>query len=213
MGQAGYNTQVSIGSTPVRIDDEPMSRVSGQIFQITDGAKRVISRSHQVAIYIGSALIPVANRTFDYAVGKVTFASSVTVNDTVTIDAHFIPILTVATAKSYSITFGTELLESTSFSSAQLNNGYRSREYGLLDASVTISKFLERTDLFLNALQSRTPMLIEIKPNRAEKIIGWFVVEATNRSGGLSDLEMEEVTLQLDSASNGTAGALTWETI
>lgn len=112
---------------------------------------------------------------------------------------RYFPLTTIAGTNSYSVDLGTEVLEDTSFDQTAANGGFRTRIYGLTDASVTLEQISKVDKRFQDKLKERARVFLEIAPGGgSERIRGYFIIENANMSGEVSGLEMESITLQLD---------------
>ncbi len=203
MGIASYLTEVSIQTDSDPFTDEAMSLVSGNTFQITDAAKRVWNRAVDVEVKVdGSVVTP---SSVNYLFGTVTLASSPGA-DPVTVTGAYLTVTPITHVASYSLTLSATMLEKTFLSQTS-----RTRDAGLLDSSVTLSRFEDGEDAFRDALDARASLLVEIVPGGGTKTFrGWYVTESTNLSGGVDDLENDEVTLQLDSEHEDVLRSMAW---
>lgn len=211
MAQAGYLTTVKRGGTSTAFTGEPASLVSGKTYQIDDATKRVWDRTVTPTVYDNASPVDSANiESIDYLFGKVTFVAGYTVTGPVTIDGSYIPMQVVAQANSYNLNQSSTVLDKTDYETAQANDGYHSRQLGLHDVNVTITRFHDVTKTFADLLANRTPILIEIRPGGSgDYFRGWFVPESVNASGDLDALEQEELSFQLDDDTSD-AQAFNW---
>lgn len=194
--QAAYQATVRVASTPTSITNQATTR-SGNSYTITDTSKRVLDRNTPPTVKVAGTTAPATSYTVDYLFGIVTFNSAQT--GAVTVSGKYMPTIEVLGANEYSVQLGADILDDTDFTNARTNGGYRTKVYGLQDASVTISKFDDRTGFFIEKIKSRSTCMIEILPaSGTEAIRGWFAVESLNREGDVGSLEAGSLTLQLD---------------
>jgi hypothetical protein len=202
MGLAGYNTIVKRGGTSTAMSDEPMTLVSGSIYQLNDTAKRIFDRT-VVPTFEDDGVSPQSDLTvtaIDYMFGRVTLSAPAAGNVTLK-TGNFIPTVDIAGANNYSLNHGGDVLPDSSFDKTRLNGGNVTRILGIRDVSVSISKWDVVTDsFFFTALNSRTPVVIDIQPGGSGNPIfrGWFVTESQNRQGDISSLESSDLSFQLE---------------
>lgn len=198
-GTAGYLAVVKVGGTPVSIvDGEDMNNVSGNIWRITDKAKRILD-PETIPTFDESAS-PIAGGdivSIDYLFGTVTFGTSKT--DVTVNSGKYVPMTVAAGAKGYQLNLGGDLLDDTDFANAQASGGYRSRLYGLRDVSITLNRIDALDDVWYDIITGRTRAMVEIRPGGSETNIfrGWFAAESESPSGDVDGLEVADVTLQL----------------
>lgn len=105
----------------------------------------------------------------------------------------------VAYCDSYDLTFECTVLDKTGYKEAQITNGHRHRDMGLLDSNASLTGFGHLSQKVTDALYDRDTMLIEVIPGNGSEIYrGWYVVESESLSGGVDDLENGDLSFQLD---------------
>jgi hypothetical protein len=192
MAQASYTTRVKQGGTPVVFTDEATTLIVGTTYQyrINTAARRILAPS--AVVKVNGATVTtgfMVNRLS----GVITFAAQP--SHVPTVDGSYIPVSTIAGAHEYSVSIGGELLDSTEFD----GDGFRTRLYGQNDVSVSLSRFDDVSNAFKDLLLARSSLLIEIQPGAgSEYLRGWFLPESTGNSGGIGNLEVEELSFQLD---------------
>ena len=203
MGQAAYNTTIKVSGTPVAFLDEPTTLVAGTAYQIDDPIKRVWDRKGVTIVEDSGTLLDSSEYTINYLIGVVVLENAP--SGPVTVTGMYVPVMSVAGANQYSLDVTGDILDASNFSDAQGNGGFRSKEYGLTDVSVTISRFDNFNNRFKTALENRENMLIEVKPgNSTEFAKGWFILETAGSQGEFNALEMESLTFQLDGDLNSS---------
>jgi len=211
-GLAGYTTTVKMTGTPTAMSSEAMSTNStaANTYKVTTATKRIFDRAASFSFFEatttgGRAAIAAGDiSAIDYLFGKVTFSS--TQSEPVTVSGNYLPATNVAGANTYGMDMTRELLDRTDFTST----GFRQRHPGLVDVSLTVSRF-DSVDLtFINAINSTQTVVCEVRPGgtgSSEAGRGFFLVESENRSGDISGLETGELSFQLDGSSEG---AFSW---
>jgi len=193
MAVASYNTTIKAGGTPTTMTDEDMSVVTGNQYQIDDATKQILDRDTDVTVKVDGTTVDNSNYSIDYLFGMVTFTSSQTGD--VTISGKFIPTTAVGGASQYGLNISSDILDKTDFETT----GFRSKDYGLSDVSVTLERFDDLAKTFKDKILNREGLMIEITPGGgSEKIRGWYVPESANNAGDVSSLETEALTFNLN---------------
>lgn len=201
---ASYTTTVKRGGTTTAMSAEAMANTTGNTYQISDATKEIWDRSVVPTFKANGVTVAAADiLNIDYVFGKVTFVGSET--EPITLDTgNFIPTVVVAGARVYSLSMTADMLDRTDFDGAQANDGFRQRLYGLRDVSISISRWAKADDTFFTALNSKTPVVIEVQPGGANDFArGWFLLEGENHSGDIAALESSDPTFVLDGEVEG----------
>ncbi|MDD5229916.1 MAG: hypothetical protein PHC43_01150 [Candidatus Marinimicrobia bacterium] len=134
MATAAFNAVIKTpGISTTFSTSETFSNVSGTIYQIDDTDKRVWDRDIAPTVYLdGIVSTPSA---VDYLFGKVTVSTA----GTVTVSGNYLPMSEKTSFNSYTLSLSGDVLDKTTFD----NNGagYKRRQQGLLDASLTLAGF------------------------------------------------------------------------
>lgn len=216
---AGYNATVQIGGTSTAMTAEPTTDVGGAhtSYQITDASKRCLDPA--VAVVVDSNGTPVSATlyTLDYYTGKVTFASARGAGETITFDASYIPLLTVATARKASLKLSRDSLDVTRFGTA---SGYRTKTQGVATCSGSldvIEDLLEDHDAgagtvkFWTLIRAGTLTLLTVKPGSAGKTLRTWALLSGNEDADVAGLLSGGV--QWESAGyHGAAASWSWDT-
>lgn len=201
MALAGYLTTVKASGTSTAMADEAMTNTTGFSYQMNDLTKRVWDRDVVPTFEdLGESpqvILAADVLSIDYLFGVVTFASAKT-EPVVLKTGNFMPMTTIAGAHSYNLGQGGDVLDDTEFGLAN-NNGARQRILGIRDVSLSVSRWDQVTKTFFNALNNRTPLMIEVRPGGSGDVArGWYVPEAEDHSGDVSSLEAADLSFQLD---------------
>lgn len=198
MSQAAYKTTIKLGGTVTAIVGEATTDLGSDQFQITDPIKQVLDPDTAVIVYDDAT--PVVPADIDYLFGIVTLPA--TPSGTVTIDASYVPLGTMGGSFEYSLDIGGDILDDTNFAETNTNNGFRTKTYGLLDVSTSVSRYDDLAKTFKNHKRNREKVFIEIRPGGGNDIArGWFVIETDSSSGDIGSLEQE--ALQFNLSDNG----------
>lgn len=202
MGVAGYTTTLKRAGTPVAILNEQAQNISQptaarNTYQIVDATRRVLDRTAAVIVDDGGTPIPSSEYVIDYLFGIVGFTTSRSAGANIRVSASYLPLADIAGGTGHSIDLSGDIHDGTNLPDAQANGGFRTKEYGLRDVSLTIDKLFENSRYFESVWRSREPIFIEVRPGQ-NIIRGWFLPETISDTGGQDSLETENVSFQLD---------------
>jgi hypothetical protein len=198
---ASYTSSIKKSGISTAFTGETMSNTTGNSFRIDDVNKRIFDRDATFTFYEDAVAILESDIVkVDYLFGTVEFATAKT--GVVTVDGSYMPVTDIAGAKDYTLNIGSTILDVTDLATTNSNGGYRTKKYGLLDASVSLTRFDDISQTFYNVLTNRETVVIEINPANSDQYIrGWFKLESEGLSGDINGLEEESLTFQL-SAGN-----------
>ena|SRR3990167_2445317 len=200
MGDAAYNTKVKISGVSTAMTSQAMTLVSGNTYQINSTARRVWNPDGTFAFTdLGSTIAASNISSIDYLFGKVTFATGKT---TVALaSGTYLPVANVLGAQSYTLNLGRALLDDTDFTST----GWISRIPGLLDASVSITRWDDLDTDFIDMLEDPASVIVvDITPGGESLIArGFFRLESDNLSGDVAALQSNELSFALDGGITG----------
>jgi len=120
----GYNCALYVVGTSTAMSAEACSNVTGDIYQITSTAKRILDPATAVVVWDNGA--PAGTHTLDYLFGKIEFASTPTTPITVN-SANYMPRWEVTTGRAFDLDGSRTIIDDTVFSS----NTHRSKDPGL----------------------------------------------------------------------------------
>lgn len=119
--------------------DEACSLVTGNTYQVTNAAKRVIDPRQTVTVKDGGSPVAASGYTFDYLHGRVTFVSPP--GGAVTVTATYLPRIQFGCANSFDLNETRENLDRTCFQpDAAAGEAARRYMLGLKTASGTITQ-------------------------------------------------------------------------
>lgn len=208
MGTAGYLAVVKLAGTATAFTGEPCTGAGVNTYQITDETKQVWDRNAEFSFEEDGIPIPSEEiESIDTLFGRVIFTSAR--SGSITATGEYLPMITVANARQYDLSHTGDLLDDTTYDSAQADGGNRSRTYGLRDVSLTLGRLWAEleTDGFQDAIDNSLPLVLEVRPGGGNEISrGWYVIEADALSGDISALEEINLTFQLDGDVDGNYG-------
>lgn len=199
-GFAGYVCTMKKASGSTAAADEPLSAVAGQEYQVTDAAHRLIDVTAEFIVNDNAVAVDAADiESIDFLNGRVTFAAGYVVTGPVTADMSYLTLAAIAGAKSFTLTQTAATIDTTDMPTAQANDGWREFDYGLKTVSLEISGIYKSTNGFVDALQARENIYVEINPDGSGKSIfrGIFKYTQQGQQGDVGALEEENITLNL----------------
>lgn len=178
-----YSSTVSIVGTSTSLSAEAMGLVSGNIYQITNTAKRAIDPS-VARTYKGNGVTIPANQvqSEDLLFGKVTFTQAETAP--ITMDTgNYLPITAVAVSKSFKLSVANKLIETTNLDSG----GIADRIAGIGQAkgsfaSFTLASTAVGVGTLVALLTGRTPILVQYYLGIGNKFRAWTVIESEDEA-------------------------------
>lgn len=199
-GFAGYVAKILAPGTPTSMTGEATTNLSSLLYQITSTTKRVIDRSQTVTVKDNGSAVNASNIEYiDYLFGKVKFVAGYSVVGSITIDGTYLPMASIGTASSYTLTQTAETIETTDFATAQGNDGYRTYIPGLRTVSLDLSGFYSASNDFHDTVIGRDELVIEINPDGGGASVarGFFKPGTRSQSGDVGALEQESMTFNL----------------
>ncbi len=198
-----YQFNIKATSASTVMSNEDLTLVVGApdfTYQMNDPTKRIFDREVTPTFKDAGTPIPASDiKSIDYLSGSVTFVTSKT--EPVTLDAgSFIPVSTIPEdcISTATLDMSVELEEDTNIKSA--SNGWKKRVTKLRDVSLSLTTFNDFLKKYITDIKGDKVVLVEIVIGNTDQqtIRGWFTVESDNETGGVADLESEEISLQLD---------------
>lgn len=192
---AGYSGTVKIPGTTTAITGEATTLVSGKTYQITSASKRVLDPGVAVVVKDnGGAVADASILSIDYNFGKVTFTAAYTVLGTITIDASYLPLLSVAESTSFKLAVKNKLQEKTSFDSAGIKQWIRGVKMATINfrTLTPITSDLDSgggTTRLSDAIKNRTPVFFECYVGVGNVFRGWFIMAADVKAAPNAPIE------------------------
>lgn len=188
---ASYTTLLKKGGDSTAFTGESLTLVSGETYQMDTTSRRFLDPSVVPTFYEDEVEIPAGDvLEVNYLFGKVTFNEEKTA---VTMDGSYIPMSTVAGAKSHNLSISAATHANTAYG----NDGTETHQLGLFSVSASFSRFDDISGDFKDIIRSRVPVALEIASAALTVFRGWFVPESVNSSGDVNSLEEEELSFQL----------------
>ena len=116
------------------------------------------------------------------------------------VSGFYFPKSHIGGARSVNFSFDAELLEDTDFASTDENGGFKTYTYGLITGNISIERIDDFSNMFKNALTSRSELLIDVEPDPAASFRGYFLPVDTGGTSSVESLQMENLQFNLNSA-------------
>lgn len=211
----GYKGKLSITGTTTATTGEACTHGSGNLYQITNAAKRVLDPSvARVWKDTGSPISAGSIVSEDLLFGTVTLTAPA--GGAVTLDASYLPRIVVATVKDVKLSVKLDTKDITPIN----GTGDHVLMATTRDATMTAGLYDDlRTDLdsgsggeqsFATLLSARTPKLFELDMTGAGTWVfrGWMMSDGIGDSSSASDVVMGDITWKLaDRSPSATANA------
>ena len=139
----GFTSSIKLSGTPTAMTAEPCTSLTSTTYRVTSATKRHLDPSAAMIVYDGGVAIAFASVAVNCATGIITLSAPPA--GAVTIDANYLPMLSMADVRGFEINIGGDLLDSTVMDTTTTS---RARIQGLLDVSGTVEGLDNlRTDL------------------------------------------------------------------
>jgi hypothetical protein len=198
-GVPGYIANLKQQGTATTMTAEPMALVSGKTYRITNAVRRILDYFSPITVFDGGVDHTADVVSIDYLNGEVTFAAAYTVSGAVTLTGKYVPTVSIAKARTFTLTQSAAELDTTVYEEARANDGWRTFKYGLRTVGLDIGGVYDVTNGFAAALRSRDPIMVEVAPaNDALTFFrGFFKFHNRGQQGDVGALEEENRTLGL----------------
>lgn len=182
----GHATQILVSGTGLSMTAEATTSLGGDVYQITNAAKRVLDRTATITVKDGGVAVDPADYTLDRLFGKIAFASAP--GGAVTVDGTYLPMTAVATATSFGISRKATNPETTPLGAS---GRAVTRQQTMKDVSGSLSRFDEADDLFADALIAGVPVVVQLNLNGSPHRRAWALI-VSDDSDGEADGFLEE---------------------
>lgn len=152
MAKAGKKALIKVSGAAVGMTAEATTGTGNLSYQITNAAKRVLSRIGTVTVKDGGVATAEAY-TLNRLTGTVTFGSAT--SRTITIDADYLPMATAAEAHEYGYT-----MTSANHEVPRFGDNYQRRICGVRDINGSLSLWHANSD-YIDMLDGETVVVLE----------------------------------------------------
>lgn len=207
MATAANLTTLEIQGTSTAMTAEACSLVAGTTYQVTNSAKRILDPGVAVTVKDGGVAIAADQVTIDYLFGKFTLSGAP--GGAVTVDASYIPPVTLAECSSFEVEGSANLLPDSVF-----GDTFVGRTAGLKTAKATVTTFAAPqydhdtgagTKVIETLREAGTPVLLSVRPGGSgDYFRGWFLIQDTKPSSDVDGLA--QLTISLESAARTGTG-------
>lgn len=163
---AAYNGTLKLTGTAVPVTGEACGFVSGsdpnKLYHVTSASRRIWDPSVPIVVKDNGFAVTAANWSFDYLFGFVQFIGYAPAA-AITVDGSYLPTISIAEVRKYSLKIQGAQLDKTSFDSA----GWRTFVQGLKNGSVDF----ELLSLIATSFDSNTGGLLTLLTSDALKVL------------------------------------------
>ena len=207
---AAHGSLVQTVGATTAFTGEACTVTTGTTFQLNDATKRILNPA--VALIVKDGVTSDPCTAADFLFGKATLTDAPA--GAVTMDGSYLPLLSVALVKSFSLKVSATVLDTTAINAA----GVKTRTMGLQSADLTLEAVCQRYDDLDSGAGVLTidgaavalyggPMLISILPaSGATAFRGWFHLEKLESKGSQDGLLTLSMSLS-SYARTGTVGS------
>ena len=158
--------------------------------------------STHIVVYEGAVNKTTDITEINYVQGKITLDTPSSTSSTWTIDMEYLTSSYVGQGRSWTAQIGTDILDTTAFSTSATDVQWRTVQPGLSEASVTIDRFWGESTgpAFFDRLAAGQDTIIELwrDSTSRRKLEGWAYVSGDDFSVPVDELAAESVTLDID---------------
>lgn len=184
----GVDTSILVSGTGLSMTDEATTNTTGNVFQITNAAKRLLDPEAAVVVEVGGVAADPGDYELDRLFGRVTFDSAP--GGAVTVTGTYLPVAAVGTATSFGISRKATNQETTPLGAA---GRAVTRQQTMKDVSGSIGRFDEADDLFVDALLSGATIAVQLNLNGAPHRRMWALLDSTDTDGEADGLLEEGI--------------------
>ena len=190
MALQGFLSLVKAQSTPISFIDEATTTSDDKVYQISNTSKRTWSYADDVEVKDDGSI---ASETYivDKLNGIITF-NSVDNTRNITVSGKYVALTIVAEAKAWTFDGTTDLVDSTVFDKT-------AKEFTptLNSATITINKFYDIDNYFIDVLQNKEVIVVELYADKNDDPIKLFAMVSSNSiSTSIESLIEEGISLQ-----------------
>src|SRR5882724_12109634 len=198
-GVAGYIANLKQQGIPTTMTGEACSLLSGQQYQITNAAHRIIDYFSTATVKDNAIDHTADVASIDYLNGIITFRVGYVIVAPVTIDGKYVPTVAVAKARTFTLNATAAEKDTTVYEVARANGGWRTFDYGLRTVRLDIGGVYDVTNGYSVALAARAPIIVDIAPANDTLTFfrGYFTIHNRGQQGNVGALEEETQTLGL----------------
>ena len=177
MAFSGVNVDLKLPGTAVSFTTEPMTSLGGNVWQITNAAKRVFAPFASITVSTGTIL------TIDRLFGTVQFTGSVT---TPTVTGQYLPMTSVASARGFTRSIRSANIDTTTLIRGAASTAFVEKLPVMLDCSATVDRIQNWDEYFQDELVDNAQLVLQFfnqYDDAASDCAMWArIVDITNSS-------------------------------
>ena len=198
-GRPGYKAQIKRAGTATGFTGEATTEQGG-IYYIVDRTKSLWDHTAGVTVLDGASEVDPSNIEFiDFLNGGVKFADGYTVGGSITVTGDYLGTSRICFANTFDVSMSADVENVTTLCDAGDNGGFAVHQYNQQSAELSMDGFYNDGSDFIDDLQSRDIVIIEIDPAGDGSVThrGYFMATSHNQSGDVGATETESVTYSL----------------
>lgn len=217
---AGKSAVVYMTGTSTAMTGEAMGLVSGKIYQITNTAKRCVNPLVAITVKDDGDTVPADDYTINFLYGIVTFGAGYTPTTPITIDGEYLPMIEIATANQWSLSYNADIVDVTPFSTSASNHekvmtiAECSGSIGTLDFSETDHDSGAGNVIIWSILTGNTAKILQLTMGGSSTSWrGCVLLESDEISTGAADVVKSTLSFKTQpqlSPTTGTCGTWAW---
>lgn len=201
-GFAGYVARLMRTGTSTAMTNEPCALVGGRTFRITATARRLVDRNVAYTVFDGATNVTAQVERFNFLLGEFTFRSTYTVVGAITITGNFLPLVSLARFREYTLTMTSDPIPNSDMPALQANAGWHLFLPGLKTVNIELPSVFSVVDNWAAQLALRNEFVIEINPDgtgfSGSFARGFFRLMNARQSGNIGALEEESIRFELN---------------
>ncbi len=195
---AGRLVTIKVGGTPTTMTGEACEQVSGVIYRVASSSKRILDPSTAITVYDDGEAKSESTIFLDYSAGLITLDGPP--SGPVTVDAKYIPLVSVAYAKSLDVQLPTKV-----WADVTCLGDAAARKAAVADVcTMSLGHFYLAEDdvdatggtLLLSTLLAQDAIFCEVAISTSQTLYGWFAPVDAKWRHSLTDAL--EGTLELE---------------
>ncbi len=163
MAKAGKNALIKIfnNDAPTTFTDEATTTTDSKNYTITNTSKAIWDPFYTVVVKDGGTPT-VESYTVNRLTGTITFGTAT--SRTITVSGKYLTLLTQTAIHEFTFSISADILDNTEF---YQNNGYTSKQRGLLDVSFSFNRYTSNSPSLEGALIAAPYFMVDIYSDNA----------------------------------------------
>jgi len=213
-GFPGYKAALKRTGVSTPLTDGSMSLdPSTGIYYLNNRSQSILDKNVPVEVYDDGSIVDKENIEYiDYLQGGVKFVRTYNVNGQVTINsANYLPARDFCFIQNFTLTQNSDTEDISDFCTLFNNGGYSVFAYQQQSAELSLDGFYTDYSEFMQDLDNRSEVIIEVNPDGEGKSVarGYFRATSHSQSGDAGSSETENTQYKL-STPEGVPKPFSW---